>query len=909
MYKCEMRFYITGNSDYFSIIKTIAPLQNFEHIFVDEICAADVIIADLSGAPDEKAALSKLLSEKAPSAQVIIITENAEAFEDFLDSLADIWTAPLSEKALRFRFGAWQKLQKTQRDKQQAEQYLDTLIDSSPSMVWFKSKDGIHEKVNNKFCEIVEKPREDVIGRKHAYIWGVAQDDPGCIASDQKAMQTGETVVSDESVPSQNGMRELISYKTALYDCDGSVMGTCGVAVDVTNERAFRRDIVEKNKMFENVFASIDCGILWHSVDGREIYFINQTALKILGYESCGELMSNGFHYIADSVADNDKERLSTQISSLKNAGDSVNVEYTVRHKDGKVISVLGNIKLVYENGRYFYQRYLLDVTERNRDNAANAHRQAELVKALSATYSVVFYFDLDTQQGEVVYFEENPPKMFRDFVNTNGMENGKLILNQTVKRYCEAFVDEDDKAAVMENISCENLKTELSDGDTFVMNFKAASGYAERYFQIKAVRLGSDVNRFSMVLGIRSVDDEIRREMENKAILETALEQANRANKAKSVFLSNMSHDIRTPMNAIMGFTDVALAHPERTEQVAEYLNKIKFSGRHLLSLINGVLDMSRIESGKMQIDENPCSLTEIIGGLESMVALDTKQKQMKFIVRNEVQNESVICDKLHLNQVLLNLLSNAVKYTQVGGEIAFEVSEAPSLNSEASLYTFVVRDNGAGMSEEFLQHLFEPFEREKNTTVSGIQGTGLGMAITKNLVELMNGKLDVKSRKGDGTEITLKLEFKHCNPTAENADISAARQIEKRSGKILLAEDNELNRELATAILTDLGFEVETAENGKIAVEMLQNKGAEYYGVVLMDVQMPVMNGYEATKLIRAFTDERLRNIPVFAMSANAFEEDKREAAQNGMNGHLSKPIEIDKLTEALDSVFARE
>ena len=545
-------------------------------------------------------------------------------------------------------------------------------------------------------------------------------------------------------------------------------------------------------------------------------------------------------------------------------------------------------------------------------------------------------------------------------------------------------------------------------------------------------------------MIGLRSVDAEIRKELEQKNLLETALMQANRASKAKSVFLSNMSHDIRTPMNAIVGFTALAIAHINQREQVEEYLKKIMTSGNHLLSLINDVLDMSRIESGRMHLDEKPCSLPDILHGLRNILQADIHARQLDlFMDAVNIVHEDICCDKLRLNQVLLNLLGNAVKYTGAGGMISMRITEKPGAAEGRADYIFTIRDTGFGMSEEFVAHIFEPFEREKNSTISGIQGTGLGMAITKNIVDLMNGTIAVKSELGRGTEVTVCFSFllhdgekqqldipklKNCRALVVDDDfntcdsvtymlsqigmraewtlsgkeallrthqavtrgdnytvyvidwmlpdmngIEVTRRIRREmgdevpiilltaydwkdiedeakeagisgfcskplflselrgclhsivetemrepagreeepqthhTGHILLAEDNEINQEIAAAILKDAGFTTEIAGNGKTAVEMLRNSAPGYYQLVLMDVQMPVMDGYEATKAIRNLENRELASIPILAMTANAFEEDRQQAIECGMNGHLAKPIDVEVLLDTLDRILS--
>lgn len=428
------------------------------------------------------------------------------------------------------------------------------------------------------------------------------------------------------------------------------------------------------------------------------------------------------------------------------------------------------------------------------------------------------------------------------------------------------------------------------------------------RYFQVKAVRSGTWEENHTIVIGFRSVDEETRGEMEKKSVLEEALQQANKANRAKTAFLSNMSHDIRTPMNAIIGFTTLAVKHIDSREQVETYLQKIMTSGNHLLGLINDILDMSHIESGKIHLDEKPCSLSEILGGIRSIVQADADAKQLGLhIDASGVEDDMFYCDKLRLNQILLNLLGNAIKYTNAGGQIGLKITEKQGAPAGCANYEFRIKDTGIGISKKFLEHIFEPFERERNSTISGIQGTGLGMAITKSIVDMMNGLIKVESQVGVGTEVTVLLTFRiHDEESAVMTDKETKSERTLRIGRILLTEDNELNQEIAEEILTEAGFTVEIAENGKRAVEMIKNSEPGYYQLILMDIQMPVMDGYQATKAIRKLADKELASIPIVAMTANAFEEDKQAALRYGMNAHITKPIDINILFDTLDKMM---
>ena len=552
-------------------------------------------------------------------------------------------------------------------------------------------------------------------------------------------------------------------------------------------------------------------------------------------------------------------------------------------------------------------------------------------------------------------------------------------------------------------------------------------------------IAMGSEVNgkkKYILVLSDRTSDWKM-----NQALSE-AVRAAETANRAKSTFLSNMSHDIRTPMNAIIGFTTLAVSNIDDKERVRDYLGKILSSSNHLLSLINDILDMSRIESGKIHLEETEVSLSDVLHDLKTIISGQIHAKQLElYMDAMDVTNEDVYCDKTRLNQVLLNLLSNAVKFTPAGGTVSVRLKQFPGTVKGSELYEIRVKDNGIGMSQEFVQKIFSPFERERTSTVSRTQGTGLGMAITKNIVDMMGGTIEVRTEQGKGTEFIVRLPFRtqpehhriekiaeleglkalvvdddfntcdsvtkmlvtvgmrsewtlsgkeavlRARQSMELGDafhayiidwrlpdmngIEVTRQIRSlgddtpiiiltaydwsdievearaagvtafcakplfmsdirdtlmaaigqnqaeqekpvlpaassdfRGKSILLVEDNELNSEIAVEILNEYGFLVDTAENGAEAVEKVKNSEPGGYDLVLMDVQMPVMNGYEATKQIRALTDPALAGITILAMTANAFDEDRKKALECGMNGFLSKPIVIEELISTLQN-----
>ena len=397
------------------------------------------------------------------------------------------------------------------------------------------------------------------------------------------------------------------------------------------------------------------------------------------------------------------------------------------------------------------------------------------------------------------------------------------------------------------------------------------------------------------------TIERQRRQESELRGHLEDALQMAQSANKAKTTFLSNMSHDIRTPMNAIIGFTELAATHIGDPDRVRECLSTISQSSEHLLALINDILDMSRIESGKMTLNEKAESLADIVHALRDIVQASVKAKGHDFTIDTVgVRDEFVFCDKLRLNQVLLNLVSNAIKYTPQGGKISLRVMQKSAAKEGYGAFEFRVRDNGIGMDEEFAKTIFDPFTREKNSTVSGIQGTGLGMAITKNLVEMMGGTIAVASRKGEGTEFTVSVEFRLAEERASGQTVGEEKNISLDGKKVLLVDDFDVNLKIGVLLLRRQGMVVDTASNGQMAVDKIREKGVDAYDFVLMDVQMPVMDGYEATARIRKLPDgDKLK---IIAYSANAFAEDREKSLKAGMDGHIAKPLKINELLEEL-------
>lgn len=642
---------------------------------------------------------------------------------------------------------------------------------------------------------------------------------------------------------------------------------------------------------------------------------------------------------------------------------------------------------------------------------------------------------------GEYEYVRGRNFAQVRESLAENGIATANIMLNGTEYYYCLTRMKDYD-LTVMMLIPAEYVA--ISTRSMMESTFQAQMAFTILLLLLLVLAVVSvvKVKRSSQLV---KVEQEANHELNRLRIAaEDALHVAEAANKSKSVFLSNMSHDIRTPMNAVIGFATLALTNLEQQDKVKDYLSKILSASNHLLSLINDILDMSRIESGKIQLDEMEANLSDMLHDIKDIIGGQVQAKSLELYMDViDVADEDVYCDRTRLNQVLLNLLSNAIKFTPPGGTVSVRIAQLHGAAEGKGMYEIRVKDNGIGMSQEFAAKIFEPFERERTSTVSKIQGTGLGMAITKNIIDMMGGTIEVITEQDKGTEFVIRLEmrlrsakktsfriqeleglkalvvdddFNTCDSVTkmlvkvgmrsewtmfgkeavlrarqsielddafhvyildwrlpdlngvevarqiralgddtpiiimtaydwndiedearaagvtafcakpmfmsdlrdslltalgqqrekqQAADVMArGSQVSYEGKRLLLAEDNEMNREIACEILGDYGLLVETAENGAKAVEMVAKSQPGYYDMVLMDIQMPVLNGHEATVRIRQLPDKALACIPIVAMTANAFDEDRKEAEKHGMNGFISKPINMKEVMEALSS-----
>ena len=537
------------------------------------------------------------------------------------------------------------------------------------------------------------------------------------------------------------------------------------------------------------------------------------------------------------------------------------------------------------------------DITQLTKERVKVQTSMDLIVSAASTVYPFIVEENLTRNKAKTIYNQ--------GIVKTGVMERTSMddmmekvketvIIEEDYKRLCSTMSRQAQIEAYQrgERELCQRIRQLGDDGELHWMEVR----------NILMTNITGNLYSISMV---RCVDEDIRQTME----LRDAKEAAESASRAKSAFLFNMSHDIRTPMNAIMGFSSMAERYVDDPEKVQDCLRKINLSGEHLLKLINNVLDLARIESGRTEMNIQACRIPDSMGQMEYIFQADCRKKNLTLEVTSDIQDEIIFCDMLKINQIELNLIGNAIKYTPEGGRIIYSVTQTGRENDFAT-YRCTVKDNGIGMSPEFCGHVFEAFEREHSSSTNGIEGSGLGLAITKRLVDEMGGTITCQSEQGAGSEFTFVLTFRVGTEedlprdviTDADGQILEEKELDMSGKRVLLVEDNELNREISRELLENEGILVEEAEDGDAAVEIVRNSVPGYYDMVLMDIQMPKMDGYEATRQIRALSDPALSQISIVAVTANAFEEDRHAAREAGMNGHIAKPISVKQLREQM-------
>lgn len=670
---------------------------------------------------------------------------------------------------------------------------------------------------------------------------------------------------------------------------------------------------------------------IYHADGNEELIYANNAVPRLFNcasLEEFRELTGNSFKGIVhpDDLEDVEKS-IKEQIAQSRYDLDYV--EYRIIQKGGEIRWVDDYGHFVHSNyaGDVFYvfigdatdkkkllfkekaeivkessqkERQLKDQIKEYNKEIQNVNQKQmqrmEMIEGLSIDYESIFYADLDANTVYPYRLSRWSDDRFSDdgsFWEYNGFD----------ETYINTWVYPQDRELVRRSTNAEYIRRRLEKEKSFYVYFRVISENDLEHLQLRVVDVGNGDHVSQVVLGYRSVDEKIRGEMRQKKILEAALNQAKSAIVAKDTFLANMSHDIRTPMNAIIGFTALARRYMDDKEKLSAYLDQIENSSGELMSLLQNVLELSRLEAGKVTIEHEACSLIEILEQVEKGILLLAKGKQIQVIFDyHGIKHGDVYSDRKKVGQILQIVAANAVKYTRPPGRVSLTARELVVSDNYVKV-EFIIEDNGIGISEEFQNHIYEPFEREQNTTLSGVQGSGLGLTIAKNFLDMMGGSIYLESRVKEGSRFTIILSFPLQKEKKEMSAVSPKDQGQEEAPKrVLLVEDNELNMEIEAELLKDAGFLLDRAMNGKIAVEKVEKFPAGYYDLVLMDIQMPVMDGYEATRAIRRMEDAGKAKVPIIALSANIFEEDKRKSMESGMNLHMAKPLDLPGLLEAI-------
>lgn len=634
-------------------------------------------------------------------------------------------------------------------------------------------------------------------------------------------------------------------------------------------------------------------------------YYVNTVDNSFIVFENRGKLDSlklnyRGEDFFAESY-ENSKAALHPD--DFEMIMDFLDKDKLIAQvKKGKVFSPI--YRVFIEGSLVFYQMRVIrsmsnpdviivlveNVDEEERKRRGNL-RDKSLANYFISSFVSAYYVNLSDSSAQVI---TRSKELDEDY------PLGKNFFD-SLSEYIENSVHPDDRQNMYDASKPENIRMRLATQSEYSVIMRDVGYEKEKYYRFLSIKGEDDEH---VAIGFIDVTEAISKENESKAVLENALKKAESANIAKTNFLFNMSHDIRTPMNAVMGFADVIEKNAGNPLKVTDAVQKLRTSGSHLLNILNSILELSRIETGNIEVNLRPIDILSARKSFEDVFMPLFESKGIRLDIEENIRNRYVRIDYKLMSRIIFNILSNSLKYTPSGGSVVYRIEQLEDTDAKSARYRFTISDTGIGMSAEYVKHAFERFSRERNSTVSGIEGTGLGLALVKQMVELMNGSISLESQKDKGTTVRFEISGEICgaDEVEQNSAIDVQQGEIKASGrKILVVEDNYLNREITVELLEDEGFVTEEAEDGTVAIAKLKEHGPNYYDLILMDIQMPLMNGYTATRAIREMYP--YDRIPIIALSANAFEEDRQKSLDAGMDEHISKPIKLRDLLKTME------
>ncbi len=656
-------------------------------------------------------------------------------------------------------------------------------------------------------------------------------------------------------------------------------------------------------------------GFFIYRADGDEvILYINDVMLDIFGCATEEEFRALTGGTFTGLVHPDDLKNVESSILRQVEKNDKRldYVSYRIRRKDGEIrwVDDYGRLVHTEEDGDVYYV-FIRDVTE-ERAAQEESLRRAKVIEGLSVGYSSIFLLTFDT--GSMRSYRQESG-IFREIVESiaEGEEN-RADFRRVFEEYGHRYVLPEDQAFFRRQTDERHIRDRLAKEPSYVATYRCSGdGKMPVYMEMSVVRVEGDEELSNAVVGFRDVTERIfrvQRELSEKMEIEAELDRERRSNEIKSSFLFSVSHDIRTPMNAITGFTGLAKSHMDDPELLAEFLGNVEEASGHLLALIDNLIEMSSLSQDQFTLDDLPASLDDEIAVVVDMFRPQAEDKRIELTTETNLPPTDVLLDTVRFRRLMGNLLDNALKFTPEGGHVKVSARRKFASGSGYARFEIAVSDDGVGMAEGFLRRVGKVFEREKNSTESGYIGTGLGLAITKKILDLMGGSISVTSEKEKGSTFTVSLPLKQVGTARKQLSPIAGKKEDVKAGgnyRLLLAEDMGVNRLLAETMLTEAGFTVESVPDGCDAVDAVECHPEHYYDAVLMDIHMPVMNGYEATRRIRAMQREDAKSLPIIALSANAREQDKRASLESGMNAHVAKPFELSVLVDTLNEHIA--